>query len=473
MRYNISDAPFQRLALIFLVCFLLVGLGAGYWSVIRAESLYQNLDYSRQIQHDLAIDRGRIFAADGSVLVETVFDAEGRAQRVYRYPPLSAVTGHWTTLLGKTGLEGAYDDFLSGARGQQGLHVFDELMHEQIVGADLVTTIQPRLQQRADELLGTRAGAVVVLEPRTGAILALASHPSYDPNTYLDNADALVTDRSQPTLNRVTRGLYTPGSVFKVVTLAGALAQSKTTLSERFRNDNGIHIVEGFPVRDGSDLPQRNAPYDLAHALAWSSNVTFAQLGERLGPDGMRQIARDFGFGEEPPFDMPTEASQIGSDASLLDQVGLAVTAFGQGELLVTPLQMALVAAAVVNDGIILEPRLVTTIRSRDGQPIASFPPRPWKQALSSGVAAQVRETMIISAAEGFARAGAPQGIPIGGKTGTAQLGGSAEPHAWFMAFAPANDPQIVVIVMVENGGAGGDVAAPIARDLIGLAFTP
>ncbi len=187
----------------------------------------------------------------------------------------------------------------------------------------------------------------------------------------------------------------------------------------------------------------------------------------------MRETVAAFGFGEEPPFDLPTAASTAGRDAFLLDRVGLANTGYGQGELLVTPLQMGLVAAAVANDGVAMSPRLVDSIRSRMGDTLVSYTPRPWKQVLSTGVAEQVQQTMIVAATDGFARAGAPEGIAIGGKTGTAQLGGLAEPHAWFIAFAPATDPQIAVAVIVENSGQGGDVAAPIARELIRVALSP
>ncbi|MGH2543116.1 MAG: penicillin-binding transpeptidase domain-containing protein, partial [Ardenticatenaceae bacterium] len=277
MRYRIPEAPFRRLAAFIVLGFLLVSLGGGYWGVVRAGSLYSEFDFRRQMQRELAVDRGRILAADGSVMAETRFNEQGEAERFYPYPLLAPVTGHWTLLYGKSGLERAFDDFLSGRRGQQGLHAFDELMHETIAGVDVVTTIQPRLQVAADQLLGERAGAVIVMNPETGAVLALASHPTHDPNTYAENAEQIVGDPAQPLLNRVAQGLYTPGSVFKVVTLAGALAQDLTSPEERFTNENGIFIVEGFPVRDGSDLPTRNAPYDLYHALAHSSNVTFAQ----------------------------------------------------------------------------------------------------------------------------------------------------------------------------------------------------
>lgn len=475
MRYKIPDQSFQKLAAVLITCFLLIAIGAGYWSVVRADELYQKLDFPRQQQKSFRLDRGSILASDGSPIVETRFSAEGEASRIYHYPELAPVTGHWTIQpqislqWQKIGLEGAFDEYLSGERGQQGMHVLDEFMHKTIVGADLMTTIQLDLQQRAVEALGQRTGAVVVMEPDTGAILALASYPTYDPNSFVQNANALILDPANPMLNRATRGLYTPGSVFKVVTVAGALAQGKTTTEELFENEEGLLFVEGtgYVIRDGSDEARLRSPYDIAQALAWSSNVTFAQLGLRMGADGIREVANNFGFGEEPPLEIPTEASRIGSDTTLLKREGLADTAYGQGELLVTPLQIALVTAAVVNDGVVPEPRLLDAIRSPEGDTVQQYRPRPWKQALSQGVAEQTKETMIISARDGFAQAGAPPGIAIGGKTGTAQLAPGLNPHAWFMAFAPAENPEIVIAVVVENGGSGGDIAAPIAQILI------
>lgn len=481
MRYKIPDNSFQKLAALLMVCFLLISVGAGYWGVVRADELYEELDFPRQQQRAFSVDRGSILAADGTTLVETRFGTEGEATRVYHFPSLAPITGHWTiqpsvtSIWQKTGLERAFDNYMSGEEGQRGLHVLDEIRHEKIIGADILTTIDLDLQFQADALLAQRAGAVVVMDPNTGGILALSSFPTYDPNSFVANANQLIVNPNNPTLNRATRGLYTPGSVFKVVTLAGALAQGKTTLSETFENEEGLLFVEGtgYVIRDGSDFPKDNSPYDLAHALAWSSNVTFAQLGLRMNADGIRQISNDFGFGEAPPLEVPTEASRVGSDATLFQREGLADTAYGQGELLVTPLQMALVTAAIVNEGVALEPRLVDSVRSPQGDTVVQFRARPWKQALSRGVANDTKEAMIISAADGFAQAGAPAGIPIGGKTGTAQLAPGTAPHAWFIAFAPAENPQLVVSVMVENGGSGGDIAAPIAREIIRTALQP
>jgi peptidoglycan glycosyltransferase len=473
MQAELSPTPIRRVAMLLTIGFLLVALGAGYWPVIRGNELSKTVDTGRAIARAERTDRGRILAGDETtILVSSSFNDEGVAERQYHYPLLAPVTGVWApSLLANLppGLELSYNEWLSGESGPSISTALSQLMHEPAVGHDLITTIDMDLQQMADALLGDRAGAVVMIDPRNGDVLALASHPTYDPNSYREDAEQLVQSPRSPLLNRATQGLYTPGSVFKVVTLAGVLQQGLSRLDERFENPDGVEVIGGFPVRDNEVPPE--AVYDLPHALAYSSNVTFAELGLRLGADGMRQIGKDFGFGEAPPFALETFASTLGSDETLLDQVGLANTAYGQGELLVTPMQMALVTGAIANAGVIPAPRLVREIRTREGAQIEEIAAASWQRALSRGVADQVREAMVISARDGYARAGAPQGIAIGGKTGTAQLGGNQAPHSWFIAFAPADAPSLAIAVMVENAGAGGDVAAPIARRLIEVAI--
>lgn len=463
MRPQSFATSVRHVALLLIVGFLMVAGGAGYWGVVRAGDLSER-DIGRAVERARRTDRGRILARDGTVLVESVIDENGVAQRRYHYPLLAPVTGVWSPTIQATGLEQSYNDWLNGRAGPLISTQLDEVLHRPVVGADLLTTIDPALQQAADALLGERAGAIVVLDPRNGDVLALASHPTFNPNTYIDDAEALQASPARPLLNRATQGLYTPGSVFKIVTLSGVLAQGKAQPGEIFE-DPGIFIVEGFPVRDNEPPPQPR--FDLYHALAYSSNVVFAQLGLRLGADGLREIAQAYGFGETPPIALEAVASNIGSDAFLLDNVGLANTAYGQGQLQVTPLQMALVTAAVANAGVVPEPRLVSEIRTRDGAVLEQIRPGGWRRAVDREVADQVREAMVVSARDGYARAGAPPNIAIGGKTGTAQLGGNQAPHAWFIAFAPADAPSIAVAVIVENAGAGGDVAAPIARRLI------
>ncbi|HBY97134.1 MAG TPA: hypothetical protein DEP84_24855, partial [Chloroflexi bacterium] len=378
MNPELFSTTVRRLALLLTAGFLFVALGAGYWSVVRAGELSER-DIGRAVERARRTDRGRIVARDGTVLVESVANAEGVTERLYHSPLLAPVTGVWAPTIQATGLEQSYNEWLSGRAGPLISTQLDALLHRPIVGADLVTTIDPALQQAADALLGDRAGAIVVLDPRTGDVLALASHPTYNPNTYIEDAEALQASPARPLLNRATQGLYTPGSVFKIVTLSGVLAQGKVQPGEIFE-DPGVFIVEGFPVRDNQPPPQTQL--DLNHALAYSSNVIFAKLGLRLGADGLREIARAYGFGQVPPVALDAAASSIGSDEFLLDNVGLANSAYGQGQIQVTPLQMALVTAAAANAGVVPEPRLVTEIRRRDGEVLARVKPDAWRRAV-------------------------------------------------------------------------------------------
>lgn len=456
----------QKLTLFFLTAFFAVALTTGYWAVVRADDLNARNDNLRRLERERRVARGAMLARDGeTVLVETTFDEEGLAQRMYHMPALAPITGVWSLRYGNSGLEAAYDEWLAGRKGEPFTQLLDNLLHRPVRGYDLVLTVDPALQAEAVRLLGERRGAVVVSDVETGDILALVSLPTYDPNTFEDDAEALQQSPANPLLNRATQGLYTPGSVFKIVTLAGALAKGKTSLDERWQDPNGIFFVNGFPIRDFEEPPQDE--FDTAHALAYSSNVVFAQLGLRLGADAMRETARAFGFGEPPPIAIEAEASRLGRDDFLLDDVGLASTAFGQGQVQMTPLHVNLITAAVARDGQLPRPRLVQAIRTADGDTLQTIRPMTWKRAVSRRVAEQVREAMVVAARDGYARAGTPACTAIGGKTGTAQLGGTLAPHAWFTAFAPAEQPRYAVTVLVENGGLGGDVAAPIARRLI------
>lgn len=460
---------FRHVAIVLVLGFLLVSVGAGYWGVLRAAELNARRDNPRHIERERRVLRGSMLARDGeTVLVETHLDENGVAHRRYHYPQLAPVTGVWSLRYATSGLEAAYDEWLAGRRGEPITQLLDGLLHRSVRGYDLVLTIDPELQSMADGMLGDRPGAIVVLAPKTGDVLALASHPTFDPNTFEERAEQLQQRSDTPMLNRVTQGLYTPGSVFKIVTLAGALAHGETTLDETFE-DPGIFIVNGYPVRDYQQPPRER--FDTAHALAYSSNVVFAQLGLRLGADAMRQTARDFGFGATSPLVTEASASSLGRDDFLLDDVGLANTAYGQGQVQMTPLHVALITSAIARDGVLPVPRLVREIRTGEGHRIQEIKPANWRRAVSRSIAEAVREAMVVSARDGYARAGSPPGIIIGGKTGTAQLGGTLAPHAWFTAFAPAEDPQVVVTVVVENGGLGGQVAAPIARRLIELAM--
>jgi len=458
------NRTFRRVGYLLVGAFALLSLTAAYWSVWRGPALVRRLDNPRRLIQELHIERGRILDRNGAPLAWTEMGADG-AVRHYTYPALAPLLGYWSPRRGVTGLEAAYNDQLRGVAGTDKMSAaIEDLLHRPHHGDDLLTTIDMKLQRIADQALGDRSGAIVVLDPTTGDLLALASHPYYDPNRLGEDWQRLEEDKRYPLLNRATQGLYPPGSVFKTVTLATALSEGVTKKSERFTDETGLFIVGGFPIRDNNHPGITS--FDLYHAFGYSCNIVFAQLGLRLGPERLRTGAEAFGFGKPLPLPLGSAVSTVGRDVALFEQPGLATAAFGQGEVLVTPMQMALVGAAVANGGVVPRVRVVREVRAADGSVVQRVRPRGWRRALRGSVALDVREAMIVAATDGWAKSAAPPGIAVGGKTGTAQLGGTASPHAWFIGFAPASAPRIAVAVLVENGGQGGAVAAPIARQV-------
>jgi peptidoglycan glycosyltransferase len=362
---------------------------------------------------------------------------------------------------GAGGAEAAFDGYLRGDRSLS----FRELVTNRLTdrpqnGSDVSLTIDAELQREAAGLLGEREGAVVVVDIATGAVRALVSSPSFDP-AGLDSGAELPESLL---VNRATHGLYPPGSIWKTVTLAGALSRNLAQPGTRFADGDAVEYFDGFPVRCDNN-PEEVGEFDLVHAYAWSCNVTFARLASRLGAADYRDLAAAFGAGSEPPFVLGAAAGSVSTDADI-GPAELASAGFGQGELLVTPLQMALVAAAVAGDGSMPVPELV---ESAGG----AGPPRrrTWLDSIDSGTARRIRDIMIVSVEEGWASA-AISGLNLsaGGKTGTAQVA-DGQPHAWFIGFAPADEPRFAIAVLVAHGGEGSRVAAPIAGRVLELAL--
>jgi peptidoglycan glycosyltransferase len=324
-----------------------------------------------------------------------------------------------------------------------------------------------------------------MLDPRTGEILALASTPTYaasrlaDPTTAAATFEALRDDPAQPLLPRATLGRYVPGSVFKIVTAIAGLGSGavtpETTYEEQPRAERNGLLIEGFRVRDGHHPQAGSAALDFVGATEVSCNLWYALTGIETGGEALVEYARRMGFGAPIPFDLPTAVSQVtngnGTDpGGFVDDVELANAAYGQAETFVTPLQMALVAATVANDGELMRPRLVTAMSGKNGT--RTIGPQSMGRVLSAADARAINEAMV-QAVEGrlgrqFTSGATVSGVTVAGKSGTAELGGSGEPHSWFIGFAPAGAPEVVIAVLVEQAGRGGDVAAPIAGQLMG-----
>jgi peptidoglycan glycosyltransferase len=389
------------------------------------------------------------------VLVQTAEDGS----RTVTDQSLAHVLGYSSFRYGTYGVEEVANAQLMGEAGLSALPAaVQSLLHEERQGGDVRLTIDLKLQRAAAAALGGRAGAIVVLDAHSGAVLAMVSAPAYDPAAIDRDFAALRDDPSRPLLNRATQGLYAPGSIFKTVTLASAL-QNGVVQPDTPADCPVQIVVQGATVTSRNE-PHAGATHDVASAYQWSCNTEFARLGIAVGPAALRATAEGFGFEASIPFDgLPVAVSRLETEPGFLasDEVALASTAFGQGQLLVTPLQMALVAAAAANGGRIPSPYVIQA-------PLKGL--LPWRIAVDGRVAGQVADAMRLSGREGWARGASTPALAVAGKTGTAEAPPGA-PHAWYLGFAPAADPRIAFAVVVEHGGDGAGVAAPIVAQML------
>jgi peptidoglycan glycosyltransferase len=476
-----------RVGLVLTIAFGILAGGAGYWQVIRSEELSRAPDNPAVVAAARQILRGQIVDRDGTVLASNKRDANGEPFRVYADRIVSPVVGYASRLYGAAGLEKSFGAELTGLTDPDPIrNLLKKFQAEPFDPQSLTLSLSLPLQRAAFRGLGEDRGAVVMLDPRSGEVLALASTPIYNasaianPATQEKTFAALVADKAQPLLPRATQGRYVPGSVFKIVTAVAALGSGSMDPTTTFPNQaaaerNGL-VVEGFRIREHAGVPIRT--FDLAHATEVSSNIFFALAGLRTGGQNLVDYAERMGFGQPIDFDLPTSVSQVtngsGSEpGGFLDDVELANASYGQAETFVTPLQMALVAATVANDGELMRPHLVTALTGKDGT--RTIAPRTLDQVISKADADAITVAMV-RAVEGqlgrrFTPGAKVPGVKTAGKSGTAELGGSGEPHSWYIGFAPADEPQVAIAVLVERGGRGGERAAPLAGSLLKTYF--
>jgi peptidoglycan glycosyltransferase len=466
------NSQIRKLFGVIVVLFALLIVFTTRWTVIDATALNNNPLNSRTLITTLKIKRGRILAANNEVLARSVAAGSGTWGRTYPQAGLFAqAVGYSNLIKGQSaGLEKERLDDLKGRQTTLN-SVFGPLGGNQNVGDDVYTTLDPKAQQVARQDLDGRDGSVVALDPRTGAVLAMYSNPTYDNN----HPSAPCSDACQ--LNRATQGRYPPGSTFKIVTTTAAIDTGKYTPTSIINGDSP-KTISGVPLEN--DGNQSWGPITLTKALTESVNTVFAQVAEDVGRPTMTKYMKRFGFYSIPPVDLP--AGEVDTSrpysptgrpyppASPNEDIGRI--GIGQGGLLVTPLQMAMVAAAVANGGQLMAPHLTDRVVNPDGQTVQTIQPTVYSQVMSRKTAAEINLMMRTVVDEGTgtpARLGS--GIPFAGKTGTASIGpaGLGETQPWFIGFAPANDPKVAVAVTIEktNGEFGGQVAAPIARDVV------
>ncbi len=493
----------RRLAVYLVLAFASVSGALVWWQVLDAQTLATRQDNPQVIATRRSLPRGSIFDAQGRLLASSVV-TEGISRRTYTDPAFTHIIGYASLRFGATGVEAAWDDLLTGRTDPNPLRdLLNDILDRQPDPHDLTLTIDQRLQDFAAAQLGADRGAVVAIDPSTGAILAMVSNPSYDatgfsgdPSTAQAPFDAVAAAPDNPFLDRSRQGHYTPGSIMKVLTAAAALdagvITSQTTFPDQPAEEVDGLVVNGFTIREHDLGNVAPALWDLSPAMQVSSNIFFAHVGLELGGDRYLDYARRFGFcqglrvgtdGRGLRVDPSYVSGQLaGGCAAFTDDVELASAAFGQAAVSVTPMQMAILAATIANNGAVPQPFVVRDLRSHAASPAAgptndvleSYGGGRGNPVISSQVAGQVRQAMLdaVHGPIGRQYAGAADvtrfgisGVQTAGKTGTAERGPGLKPHSWFIGFAPGQAgalPTIAIAVIVEGGGTGSGHAAPI-----------
>jgi peptidoglycan glycosyltransferase len=479
----------RRVGLVVVGCFVALFVQLNYLQVVKADSLANDTRNVRAVKRAFSDPRGEIITADGTIVARSQ-PVDDQFERLRTYPtgPLFGhVSGFFSFNYGASGVEHVYNADLSGRRAEQQFrNLGDWLIGKERTG-DAVLTLSNAAQQAAREALGERKGSVVVLDPSTGEIVAMWSFPSYDPTPLSSHSpreaqeafDGYTKDAENPMLARAYRERYPPGSTFKVVTAATAIETGTASTQTGYPS---IRFLD-LPLTDKNlaNFGGGNCGGTMADSFRRSCNTTFGQIGLDLGErliDGMKA----FGITEDVPFDLP-EARSAGPAPGTFEKrkPDFAYAGIGQGNVAVTPLQMATVAGAIANGGVLMAPHVVRSIRDTDGRVVRRIGPDEWKRAVQPTTAAAVTQMMIDVVKRGTGTAAAVPGHTVAGKTGTAETADGQPPHAWFIGFAPAEAPRFAIAVIVENGGdvgdeaTGGRVAAPVAGQVLArlLALPP
>ena len=478
------NAPLRRVAISVLVLFTLLIINVNYIQVVRADKLRTDPSNTRVLIEEYGRERGSI-VVQGTEIAKSVRTEDSLTYlRQYPQGPLYApVTGYYSLIYNTAGLERAENDVLAGNDPRLfARRLADLFTGRDPSGGDIVLTLDPTVQQTAMDALDGVTGAVVALDPRTGAILGMASSPTYDPNQLSSHDPAAIRQYAQqlgqqspdPRENQAIGERYSPGSVFKVIIAAAALS-------------NGYTPETTVPAPDLLTLPgtrttlenyngescNGGADQSLIDALTISCNTAFAQLGIDLGEDKVRSMAEAFGIDDQRlDVPLPVAASTIGD---IQNDAQLGISSIGQQDVQITPLQGAMIAAAVANDGRLMRPYLVDQVRAPDLTVIDQTDPEQLSRPISGDVATELQQMMVSVVEHGTGRKARISGVTVGGKTGTAEVGGDANPHTWFVGFAGEGDRQIAIAVFIKNGGqsgtegtgTGGDISAPIAQQVM------
>lgn len=468
MKKSTTNSRILHIFVLICLLFLTLVFYLSYFELHGKEQIMGN-NYNRRLRaKEEGIIRGKIFDRNGEILADTKI-TDGISSRSYPYKKLYAhVIGYNSSIYGKTLLEARYNDTLLGlnALGLMG-NVTRLVTGEDKTGNNIILTIDHTLQALARELIGEKRGSIVAINPKTGEILAMVSTPDFNPNeqSLKDNWAALSTNENSPLLPRAILGLYPPGSTFKVVTAVAAIEEG---LADYSIEDSGSIVIDGKTFSNVGN--KAYGTLDMTSAMAFSSNVYFSKMTEVLDAKALINAAENTGLNKNFSFDLPLNKSSISRDLS--SKTEYAATVLGQGKLLVTPLQMALVCSGIANDGVIMKPYLVKSISDTNNLILSNTLTKKLYTFTDRETSEQIKEMMIEVVKSGTGVNASLSEIVVAGKTGTAQneksTQGGGNDHAWFIGFAPASDPEIAIAVIIENQEKdGGQIAAPIARKIM------
>jgi len=482
------NKPIRVMSVACLLLFMALLLNVTYVQFVQADSLNARNDNKRIINEEFSRDRGPILVDGKPVAESKPVDDRFEFQRTYPYPKIYApITGFYSYLYSRRGIEDSQNRILSGTDNRLFVNrVVDLLSNKNAKGGSVELTIDPLAQKTAAnglESLGKDAkGAVVALDPSDGSVLAMVTQPSYNPNKLASHNfdkvqkswERLHDDEDQPMLNRATQQILPPGSAFKMVTAAAVL--------ENLDMDPDDNVKAGSSLSfDGMDYTLTNEnnstcggeQISFERALEVSCNVSFGWLAEKVGQKDLIEQADKFGFGAEHLDGLETSSSHVLNGTDDLNPPQLAQTGIGQYEVAASPLQMAMVTAGIANDGVVMDPYIVRNVRAPNLSVLEKHSPKELDRALSEGNAAKLKDMMVSVVDQGTGTSAQISGVDVGGKTGTAQSTPERPPYAWFVSFAPADDPQVAIAVVVESSDtdrseiAGSRLAGPIAKSVM------
>ena len=460
----------RGLSVAIAIAFLVTSAGVGYWTLVASDELASDPFNPRLVAAIRDRPRGKIVDNANGVLAESVKTQDGWTRK-YRDRSLAHVVGFASFKYGASGIEAAYADSLVGQDPGDPIATWRaRYLNEHEEPGSVVLGIDPKVQKVATDALAStgRKGAIIALDPRNGAIVASVSLPNFDPNQVADPRTEDLAwqqvngDESKPLIDRARQGLYAPGSTFKLVTGSAAL-ETGVNPDTKIRVDDPWQADPSWGQYYVRSASKAHGDFTMADGYRLSENIYFAKVGIQIGGQKLAEYANRFGVGAAPKCDVTAAKGQLSNTGTLDRPTLVADTSYGQGELLVSPLQMALIAAAIGRGGVMPTPHYAVEVRDSSGNTIRSIAPGPVGQVVRPDTAARIAG-YLVGAVEGpgaFAFGARIQGVHVAGKTGTAE-NPAGPPHGWFIGFAPAENPQVAVAVIIENSGQGGVDAAPL-----------